>query len=95
MKSKKKLIEHQLFDGIDPEGFEEYRDFMYENYEVLIHNKITFIKDTWFSADFKCERIQELLDFFLLEEEYQKCQKLESIKQALEIQQFLDDTLSH
>jgi hypothetical protein len=95
MKDKKKIVEQQLFEGIDPEGFEEYRDFMYENYDILLKNKISFIKDNWFSPDFKCERLQELLDFFLLEEEFEKCQKLESIKQALEIQQFLEETLSH
>jgi hypothetical protein len=95
MKSKKRIIEEHLFEGIDPEGFEEYRDFMYDNYNVLMENKIFFIKDKWFSPDFKCERIQELLDFFLLEEEHDRCKKLESIKQALEIQQFLDETLSH
>lgn len=82
---------NHLFEGIDPDGFEEYRDSMYENYSVLFKNKLGFITYKGFSTTFKCERLQELLDFFLLEEEYEKCKEIEKIKQAIDVQLLLEE----
>jgi hypothetical protein len=85
------IANNHIFEGIDPDGFEEYRDFMYENYSVLIENKLGFITDKWFTSAFKCERLQELLDFFLLEEEYEKCHEIGKIKQAIDVQLLLEE----
>jgi hypothetical protein len=85
------IANNHIFEGIDPDGFEEYRDFMYENYCVLTENKLGFITDKWFTPSFKCERLQELLDFFLLEEEYEKCQEISKIKQAVDVQVLLEE----
>jgi hypothetical protein len=82
----KKAENLEILDEIDEEGFEEYRAFMYENCEIILRNKFEFIADNYFSASFKSERVQELLDFFLLEEEYEKCSDLIKIKEAVEIQ---------
>ena len=46
------IANNHIFEGIDPDGFEEYRDFMYENYCVLIENKLGFITDKWFTPSF-------------------------------------------
>jgi hypothetical protein len=67
------------------EGFEEYRQFMYDNCEMILGHRIQFLKDSYFTPSFKLERIKELIDFFELEEEYEKCKDLETIKDALEI----------
>jgi hypothetical protein len=64
---------------------------MYENYCMLIENKLGFITDKWFTSAFKCERLQELLDFFLLEEEYEKCHEIGKIKQAIDVQLLLEE----
>jgi len=82
----KKAENLEILDEIDEEGFEEYRACMYENCEIILRNKFEFIADNYFSASFKSERVQELLDFFLLEEEYEKCSDLIKIKEAVEIQ---------
>ena len=82
----KKAENLEILDEIDEEGFEEYRAFMYENCEIILRNKFEFIADNYISASFKSERVQELLDFFLLEEEYEKCSDLIKIKEAVEIQ---------
>jgi hypothetical protein len=82
----KKIERQEILDEIDEEGFEEYCMFMYENCEIILKNKFEFIADSHFSPSFKCERIQELLDFFLLEEQYEKCSELHKIKEAVEIQ---------
>ena len=70
-----------LFD----DGFEEYRNFMYDNYSMIMKYRKDFITDKYFSTLFKCERVKELLDFFELEDEFEKCEKLKSIYEALEV----------
>ena len=82
----KRIERQEILDEIDEEGFQEYCTFMYENCQIILKNKFEFISDSYFSAAFKCERIQELLDFFLLEEQYEKCSELHKIKEAVEIQ---------
>ena len=73
-------------DDLLDDGFEEYRDFMYENHDMIISNRNYFVKDKFFSTAFKIERVKELIDFFELEEEYERCAELEKIKDALEVQ---------
>jgi hypothetical protein len=82
---------YHIFEGIDQDGFEEYRDLMYKGYRVLTENKLGFITDKYFTPFFKEERLQEMLDFFLLEEEYAKCQEINKIKQAIDVQILLDE----
>jgi hypothetical protein len=74
------FTEH-LFD----EGFEEYRDFMYSNYDMIMKHRTFFISDKYFSTSFKCERVKELLDFFELEEDFEKCEKLKKLHSAVEV----------
>lgn len=78
-----------LFD----EGFEEYRDFMYENYSMIMKYRTDFIADKYFSTSFKCERIRELIDFFELEDEFEKCKNLKSIYEALEVDHLFSEVL--
>lgn len=84
-------MSEDLFDEITEEGFEEYRDFMYENYEMIEKHKLDFIKDEYFTPGFKLERVQELMDFFVLEEEYEKCEVLHDLKVALEVKYIMDE----
>lgn len=84
------LLDYILEDG---EGFEEYRDFMYENYEMLVKHKNDFIIDSYFSTSFKCERVRELLDFFLFEEEFEKCDILQKIYDALEVNYLFSEVI--
>ena len=85
------MCDNELFDDITSEGFEEYREFMYENYEMIREHRIEFIKDSYFSPSFKLERIQELLDFFILEEEYEKCDVMLGLKSALEVKYIMNE----
>ena len=71
------------------EGFEEYRQFMYENCEMIQKHRVDFLKDPYFSPAFKLERVKELVDFFELEEEFEKCADLQTLKDALEIKHLL------
>jgi len=76
-------------DDLDLE-FEEYRQFMFENVSQILKYKFEFIAEITFTSSFKCERIQELIDFMLLEENYTQCAELLKIKNAVEIQYLLD-----
>jgi len=75
------LVPEELRD----QGFDEYVEFIKENYFMISSNKMEFIRDNTLSVRSKLERIQELLDFFCLEEDEEKCDLLEKIKGALEI----------
>jgi hypothetical protein len=76
--------ENAFFD-LDQESIQEYRDFMNENFEIIKRNKSYFLRDGSFSTSFKLDRLEELLDFFIVEEDYDKCKELMSIKELLEI----------
>lgn len=78
------MIESNLEDLID-DGFEEYRQFMYENCEMILRHRSEFLKDRYFTPSFKLERIKELMDFFELEDEFEKCRDLQDLKEALEV----------
>jgi len=76
--------ENAFFD-LDQESIQEYRDFMNENFEIIKRNKSYFLRDTSFSTSFKLDRLEELLDFFIVEEDFDKCKELMPIKELLEI----------
>jgi len=86
---KKQIPNQHILDDFDAE-FEEYRQFMFENAKQISKFKFEFIGDETFSSAFKCERIQELIDFLILEENYNECAELLKIKNAVEIQYLLD-----
>jgi hypothetical protein len=73
------------FSDIDPESIKEYRNFMTENFDLIQRNKSYFLRESKISTVFKLERIEELLDFFVVEEDFEKCSELQSIKDLLEI----------
>jgi hypothetical protein len=77
-------------DEIDA-GFEEYRDSMYLNFDVISQNTFEFMRDDYFSPKYKLSRVQEMLDFFLLEDRYDKCEKLMYIKAALEVDYIISE----
>ena len=82
---KREWEDENAFFDLDQESIQEYRDFMNENFEIIKRNKSYFLRDTSFSTAFKLDRLEELLDFFIVEEDYDKCKELMSIKELLEI----------
>jgi hypothetical protein len=76
-------------DDLWDEGFDQYRDFMFENCKMILDHRVDFLKDTYFTPSFKLERVKELIDFFELEEEFEKCSDLQTLKDALEIKHLL------
>ncbi len=86
---KKETTPQPNLNDIDLE-FEEYREFMFENCRQILKFKFEFIAEQDLSSSFKCERIQEIIDFLLLEEKYTECAELLKVKNAVEIQYLLD-----
>jgi len=79
-----------LFD----DGFGEYRNFMYDNYSMIMKYRKDFITDKYFSTLFKCERVKELLDFFELEEDFQKCSELQKLHAAMEVEHLFSEVVT-
>lgn len=79
------------FDGIDQDSIKEYRKFMVDNYHLIRRNRPYFLRDSKFSTAFKIERVDELLDFFIIEEDYEKCKDLSSLKEVLEIKLIINE----
>jgi hypothetical protein len=79
------------FSDIDPASIREYREFMLDTFKLIQRNKSYFLRETKFPTHFKLERIDELLDFFVVEEDFEKCLELSSIKELLEIKLIIND----
>ena len=79
------------FSDIDPESIREYREFMMDTFKLIQRNKSYFLRETKFPTNFKLERIDELLDFFVVEEDFEKCSELSSIKELLEIKLIINE----
>ena len=79
------------FSDTDPENIREYREFMLDTFKLIKRNKSYFLRETKFPTHFKLERIDELLDFFVVEEDFEKCSELSSIKELLEIKLIINE----
>jgi len=79
------------FSDLTPESIKEYRNFMEQTFDVVIRNKSTFLRDSSFSTPFKIERVDELLDFFVVDEDFERCSELYSIKELLEMKLIINN----
>ena len=79
------------FYDLTPEAIKEYREFMEQTFDVIRRNKSQFLRDTSFSTIFKIERIEELLDFFVVDEDFERCSELYSLKELLEMKLIINN----
>jgi hypothetical protein len=79
------------FSDLTPESIKEHRNFMEQTFDVIIRNKSTFLRDSSFSTPFKIERVDELLDFFVVDEDFERCSELSSIKELLEMKLIINN----
>jgi hypothetical protein len=79
------------FSDLTPESIKEYRNFMEQTFDVIIRNKSTFLRDSSFSTPFKIERVDELLDFFVVDEDFERCSELSSIKELLKMKLIINN----
>ena len=64
---------------------------MEQTFDVIVRNKSTFLRDSSFSTPFKIERVDELLDFFVVDEDFERCSELSSIKELLEMKLIINN----
>ena len=79
------------FSDLTPESIKEYRNFMEQTFDVIRRNKSTFLRDSSFSTPFKIERVDELLDFFVVDEDFERCSELSSIKELLKMKLIINN----
>ena len=79
------------FYDLTPEAILEYREFMEQTFDVIRRNKSQFLRDNAFSTIFKIERIEELLDFFVVDEDFERCSELYSLKELLEMKLIINN----
>ena len=79
------------FSDLTPESIKEYRNFMEQAFDVIRRNKSTFLRDPSFSTPFKIERVDELLDFFVVDEDFERCSELSSIKELLKMKLIINN----
>jgi hypothetical protein len=79
------------FSDLSPESIREYRDFMEQTFSIIIRNRTQFLRDPSFSTGFKIERVEELLDFFMVDEDFERCSELSSIKELLEMKLIINN----
>lgn len=79
------------FSDLSPESIREYRNFMEQTFDVILRNRIQFLRDSSFSTPFKIDRVDELLDFFMVDEDFERCAELSSIKELLEMKLIINN----
>jgi|TARA_R110000868_G_scaffold55252_2_gene171901 hypothetical protein len=79
------------FSDLTPEAILEYREFMEQMFDVIRRNKSQFLRDPSFSTGFKIERIEELLDFFVVDGDFERCSELSSLKELLEMKLIINN----
>ena len=79
------------FSDLSPESIREYRDFMEQTFSIITRNRTQFLRDPSFSTGFKIERVEELLDFFMVDEDFERCSELSSIKELLEMKLIINN----
>lgn len=83
-------MEKENLEEFDDE-FQEYRDCMLTGYSMIQKYQVHFIRDLYLCPKYKLYRVQELLDFFTTEGDYEKCEDLIGIRSVLEVQMFFVD----
>lgn len=75
------------------EDFEQYCESMYEGYEVLQKNTIAFFRYREISDQLKMHLLQEMFDFFYLEEDYDRCEEINKWLSSLYLQAWIRSTI--
>lgn len=63
-------------DDLNIEDFEAYCENMYEGFEIIQKNHFSFIKYRGIDENLKMHLLQEMFDFFYLEEDFDRCDEL-------------------
>jgi hypothetical protein len=71
------------------EDFETYCLYMQESFEIIQKNKIAFFKERSIEDHLKLYLLQELFDFFFLEDEIEKCEEINEWLNCMQMQKWI------
>jgi hypothetical protein len=63
-------------DDLNIEDFEAYCENMYDGFDIIQKNHYSFVKYRGIDETLKMHLLQEMFDFFYLEEDYDRCGEL-------------------
>ena len=58
-----------FFDNLDDDDFGDYIVLLVEEANYIIHNRVEYLRDKMMTEDEKIDRLKELMDFFILEDQ--------------------------
>ena len=76
------------------ENYDSYRRFILEETELVLRERKRYIQTNSIGSITKLFNIDQMIDFFYLEEEYEIVQELSELKKAIMVKHFLRDQIS-
>ena len=76
------------------ENYDSYRKFILEEAELVLEERKRYIQTHSIGSITKLFNIDQMIDFFYLEEEYEIVQELSELKKAIMVKHFLRDQIS-
>jgi hypothetical protein len=76
------------------ENYDLYRKFILEETELVLKERKRYIQTNSIGSITKLFNLDQMIDFFYLEEEYEIVQELSELKKAIMVKHFLRDQIS-
>jgi hypothetical protein len=76
------------------ENYDSYRRFILEETELVLKERKRYIQTNSIGSITKLFNLDQMIDFFYLEEEYEIVQELSELKKAIMVKHFLRDQIS-
>jgi len=76
------------------ENYDSYRRFILEETELVLRERKRYIQTNSIGSVTKLFNLDQMIDFFYLEEEYEIVQELSELKKAIMVKHFLRDPIS-
>jgi len=76
------------------ENYDSYRRFILEETELVLRERKRYIQTNSIGSITKLFNLDQMIDFFYLEEEYEIVQELSELKKAIMVKHFLRDQIS-
>lgn len=76
------------------DNYDSYRRFILEEAELILEGKKRYIQTNSIGSITKLFNLDQMIDLFYLEEEYEIVQELNELKKAIMVKHFLRDQIS-
>lgn len=83
-----------FFDNLEGNDFLDYAVILIEEADYIINNRILYLKDQTMTEDEKIDRLNELMDFFILEDHMIIYDDLWSIMNMILLKKYIECSAS-